>query len=439
MPARLRTLTERVTRPFRVRLGAFTALVVRRNDAVRRWWQEVGKPLAEPVLERIRGFASFATGVGWGVIIVTLAALVLGWAFAWHELTALAWIGCVILAACVGFLVGPIRYGAALDLTRTRVVVGERAIGAITLSNEGRRSSRPVAVELPVGKGVATFHVPRLEPGETHEDLFTIPTQRRCVLPVGPVSAVRGDPIGLLARVVTWSKPVDLYVHPVTVPLASPMSGVLQDLEGVPSRDLASSDVAFHAIREYVPGDDRRHVHWRSSARMGKLMVRQFEETRRSHLAVALSLAEQDYADEDEMELAISAAGSLGLEALRENKQLTVMVQGASLLTKTGKRFLDSLSGLESVAEDRGGLEPLSLRIGAEVPDASLAVLVSGTAVETSNVRRAILNVPQGIAVLALRCEVGARVAVRPLGSATVLTVGDLRDLPRAMRRVMQP
>ena len=39
------------------------------------------------------------------------------------------------------------------------------------------------------------------------------------------------------------------------------------DLEGVPSDQLSMSDLAFHALREYVPGDDLRHVHWRSSAK----------------------------------------------------------------------------------------------------------------------------------------------------------------------------
>ena len=31
------------------------------------------------------------------------------------------------------------------------------------------------------------------------------------------------------------------------------------------------SDLAFHALREYVPGDDLRHVHWRSSAKADTL------------------------------------------------------------------------------------------------------------------------------------------------------------------------
>ena len=48
------------------------------------------------------------------------------------------------------------------------------------------------------------------------------------------------------------------------------------------------SDLAFHALREYQPGDDRRYVHWRSSAKHGRLLVRQFLDTRRSHLAVVV-------------------------------------------------------------------------------------------------------------------------------------------------------
>ena len=36
--------------------------------------------------------------------------------------------------------------------------------------------------------------------------------------------------------------------------------GVISDLDGVPSDHPASSDLAFHALREYVAGDDLRHV-----------------------------------------------------------------------------------------------------------------------------------------------------------------------------------
>ncbi|MEK8225714.1 DUF58 domain-containing protein [Oerskovia sp. M15] len=78
--------------------------------------------------------------------------------------------------------------------------------------------------------------------------------------------------------------------------------------------------MSFHALRDYVPGDDRRHIHWKTTARTGQLMVRQFEETRRSHLAVILSTRSEDYGHADEFELAVSSCGSLGLQAIKEDR-----------------------------------------------------------------------------------------------------------------------
>ena len=91
-----------------------------------------------------------------------------------------------------------------------------------------------------------------------------------------------------------------------------------------------SSDVAFHALREYQPGDERRYIHWKSTAKTGTFMVRQFEETRRSHLVVALTLATGDYASEEEFELAVSVAGSLGVRAIRDGRTVSVVVSDAS-------------------------------------------------------------------------------------------------------------
>lgn len=431
--ARVRGLRERLdssARWTRVR-------VLRHTVGLRRWLRDVAWPLIEPGWTRIHHVGSFATGFGWGVVLATLGLGVLGAILVWHELTALAAIGACLLVLCAGFLFGRTSYSATLDLTRTRVVVGEQAVGAITIGNPSKHTLRPVEVALPVGKGVATFPVPRLAPGDVHEDLFRIPTHRRAVLPVGPIRAVRGDPLGVLARTVTWGRAVDLYVHPQTVSLDGSSAGVLQDLEGLPSKDLSSSDLAFHAIREYVPGDERRHVHWRSTARTGKLMVRQFEETRRSHLAVALSLAAEEYSSEEEFELGISVAGSVGAQALKEDRQLTVLVQGASLPTRTGKMFLDSLSGLDYTPTGRGGLFSVAIEVGAQVPDASVALLVCGTNLTPQQILRATSVIPAGVTIVAVYCEVGAKVALRTIGDASVLTVGDLRDLPRALRRVI--
>ena len=135
-------------------------------------------------------------------------------------------------------------------------------------------------------------------------------------------------------------------MHPRTVRLQGAATGVLRDLEGQPTRDLSSNDVSFHALRGYVPGDDRRYVHWRTSARTGVLMVRQFEETRRTHLAVALAADPAEYATTDEFEVAVSVAASLGAQALREERPVSVCVGGRLLTGTTGRRLLDAFAGV---------------------------------------------------------------------------------------------
>ena len=123
--------------------------------------------------------------------------------------------------------------------------------------------------------------------------------------------SVQVDPIGAVSRQKVLAPATELYIHPRITHVDAAAVGVLRDVEGVTTSNLSSSDVSFHALREYVPGDDRRSIHWRTTARTGKLMVRQFEETMRAHLLVMLSTVAADYETEDDFELAVSVAGSL--------------------------------------------------------------------------------------------------------------------------------
>ena len=153
----------------------------------------------------------------------------------------------------------------------------------------------PILVELPVGLSAARFVLPPLTPGDAHEELFVVPTSRRGVIQVGPATTVQGDPLGLMRRTLTWTERTELFVHPRTVALESLGAGLLRDLEGSTTEDVSMSDLAFHALREYQPGDDRRYIHWRSSAKAGKLLVRQFLDTRRSHVTVIVDPDPEQY------------------------------------------------------------------------------------------------------------------------------------------------
>jgi uncharacterized protein (DUF58 family) len=114
--------------------------------------------------------------------------------------------------------------------------------------------------------------------------------------------------------------------------------GVLRDLEGRTTNDTSLSDLAFQALREYVPGDDQRHIHWGATATRSSLsgstslMVRQFLDTRRTHAGIILDASRGAYADDGEFEVAVQVAASLAQRAVRDKVDLS-QASGSLVLT----------------------------------------------------------------------------------------------------------
>ena len=292
---------------------------------------------------------------------------------------------------------------------RNRVVVGDKAPGEVH-----RREPDPPAPSRCARRGAGRSRARRVRRrrrcarGDSHSDVFLVPTSRRGIIPIGPVRTVRADPIGLLRREVVWAESLDLFVHPRTIAIPSMSTGFVRDLEGAPTRDLTASDVAFHALREYVPGDERRNIHWKSTAKTGSYMVRQFEETRRSHLLVALSLVDVRLRDARRSSSSRSARpASLGVRAIRDSRTRLGRRErrsrptspsarctrcGASARVNRG-RLLDDLSGVET-AQSALRIPELA-RIAAEgAAGISIAFLVCGSAVTPAQLRAASAALP---------------------------------------------
>ena len=212
----------------------------------------------------------------------------------------------------------------------------------------GRRIALPGRIDLPVGEGLVEFGVPLLRPGHTVAQPLDIPALPRGIVTVGPATTVRSDPIGLLRREHAFDDVHQLYVHPRTTALPSTSAGLIRDLEGSPTRRLVDSDMSFHAIREYTAGDSRRQIHWKSTAKTGRLMVRQYEESRRSRMAIVLAVAEAEYADADEFELAVACAASLGLRAVRDARDVIIVT--GSEIPRVVRGRLRAISNLPAAA-----------------------------------------------------------------------------------------
>ncbi|NYF10372.1 uncharacterized protein (DUF58 family) [Leifsonia sp. AK011] len=402
------------------------------------------------ILARVLGrVAAVVTPLGWFIIVAIPLTLGAGYGFGILELVVIGWALLALLAVAVIYLVGRSSMSVGLDVPRSRVVVGERAIGQILVSNSTRRRAFGITVEVPVGAGLAELALPGLPARGEQVREFEIPSTRRGIVPVGPVRTVRADPIGLVRREVVWADVAELYVHPRTIGIPSMSTGLIRDLEGNPTRDLATNDVSFHALREYVPGDERRYIHWKSSARTGTLMVRQFEETRRSHLVIALSLASSDYGSEDEFELAVSVAGSLGTRAIRDARTLTVVTSEVtpqfakrklyavrSLSTLSRSRLLDDLAVVET-SESALAMTDVARVTGEQSAGVSVAFLVCGSGVTAQELRAASTKFPIGVEVVAVVCDPETQPGLRRVAGLSVLTIGFLEDLQKALSRTV--
>lgn len=390
------------------------------------------------------------TPAGWLALSLATVVLALGWVFGWVEALVAGFASLALLIMSIPFLFGARGYDVSVHLPHERVVAGDPLDGQIVIRNVGARTTLPGRLDLPVGSGLVELGVPLLRPGHEVAQPVTIPAMRRGVITVGPPTAVRTDPVGLLRREHEWDERHEIYVHPRTAAVPGTSAGMIRDLEGNPSRRIVDADISFHAIREYVPGDARRQIHWKSTAKTGQLMVRQFEETRRSKLAVILSLAEDEYASDDEFELAVSTAASLGVQAVRDGRDIDV-VTGADiprvvrgrmrsievLQAGTPRGLLDGFSRLDAL-ESTMPL-PEVCRLTVEASDTlSLAFIVCGSQTTPRRLRHAALAFSSATAVIAVVCDERAHPRTQPLGALTVMTVGLLDDLPGLMLRGTQ-
>ena len=341
-----------------------------------------------------------------------------------------------LVALSLLWSLGRAGHAVTLRLANTRVTVGEKALGALTVTNPTSRRLRATMVELCVGAGANSFLCPPLGRGESHEEVFAIATTRRGIVAVGPASTIRGDSLGLVRRVQTWSDATELYIHPRTVAMNASTVGFIRDIEGATTQDLSSVDVSFHALREYVPGDDRRAIHWRSTARIGTLMVRQFEETRRSHLLIVLDLDTDAWASDDEFEIGVSAAASMARAALVDAKEVSVHTQAGHLKTPTPMHAMDSLSGVERVLGAER-ISALTQRAGTEAAQASTAVVISGSRTHLADLHAALTRLPLDMVITGVRIDMDSDFELRTLGNTPVVVAPTLDDFAIGMWKAL--
>jgi len=385
------------------------------------------------LLATVRPYLSVVTRLGWGFVVgaavLWLAGTVLGWAE-----PRIAAVGMLVLVGLAALLtVGGTNLRLRVWLMPPRVQAGATSQATLTAVNRGRQTA-PATIELPVGETVATFAVPSLRPAEQYRAFFDVPTTRRGVITVGPVTTVRGDPFGLARREVSRAEPVELFVHPRVIPLPSVDAGLVRDLEGRPTSDTSSSDLDFHTLRGYQPGDEQRHIHWRSSARATAargtttLLVKSYTDTRRSHLGVVVDARPTSYHDDDAFEAGVVAAASVAVRALRDDMDVTVVAGDHAVDRSDIPRTLDGFARVQPTSTD---LPALAAHLVTLAPATSIVLLVTGSENPFTDLRRSTAQFGPQVRVLALRIRPGQPSSMASAYGLTVLSMADLADLSR--------
>lgn len=374
--------------------------------------------------------------LGWLLTGMGAVFLALGAWLGWHEFLGASLFMLVLVVGALLFTVGRSSYQVHLELAQTRIKVGQRAFGQIEITNVGRANLLPARIELPVGRSRAEFSLPGLSSKQVHEEIFTIPSKRRAVIAVGPVSSVRSDPLGIARRELVWTDSQELFVHPEIIQLGPKTAGYIRDLEGQTRNTVTDNDMDFHALREYVPGDDRRQIHWKSSARNQSLMVRQFEDTRRTFTALALENSTGAWNSPAEYELGVSIVASLGIQVLREGMELAVFSGTQPLRVLTPRALLDDTCRLT--------LEPVGAQyvsgpqtITQKCPEASLAIVVTGSVTSRAVLRSMSRVLSPNLRTLFISCVPGQKVHAQRVGQITLASVGSLNDLPQLLRKAV--
>src|SRR5690606_11081626 len=155
----------------------------------------------------------------------------------------------------------------------------------LTLDNHGRWLPALVDGVDPIGCGSVPVAPVWLPPGGQVERDHQVPTGRRRVLRVGPLRlrrygvawlAVRGEPAG---------GEVGVRVLPRVLPVRTLPPGIRRGHDTADER-FSHGGTDLVGLREYLPGDDLRRLHWSSTARTGTLMVREDADPSQARLTV---------------------------------------------------------------------------------------------------------------------------------------------------------
>lgn len=228
----------------------------------------------------------------------------------------------VVLPLLTAAWLGRSRYRLALVRTVSPqlVAAGQPARVELSLTNEGRTPTGSLLLEdrIPYVLGTRPrFVLEGVGHGWHRRVTYQVRSDVRGVFQVGPMTVRVSDPFGLVEIGRAFRTTAQLTVTPQTVSLPGiPLGGAWTGSGDNRPRAFAVGSAEDVTVREYRRGDDLRRVHWRSSARVGELMVRREEQPWQSRATLFLDnrlVAHRGQGMASSLEAAVSATASIAV------------------------------------------------------------------------------------------------------------------------------
>jgi uncharacterized protein (DUF58 family) len=223
------------------------------------------------------------TREGWiyigGIFLVSLAALNTG-----NNLLFLVLASLIAVILMSGILSSVTLSGVEMRLELPEhIFAGQQVRAAVELHNEkitlpsfSLRVEAVTSKESPAAALLETpVYFPYLAKQERVHQSVPMTFLRRGVYRQDAFRIVTRFPFGFLQKAHRLSLKTEALVYPSVEPTQEFLE-ILPGLEGALESPSKGRGQDLHALRDYVPTDSARHVHWKASARLGTLMVREF-------------------------------------------------------------------------------------------------------------------------------------------------------------------
>lgn len=260
-----------------------------------------------------------------------------------------------LLYVVAGLMIGPLVINGVIAALVPRGVVvkrylpealeaGDELIAHLSLANPRQRLAAWLVVvtdtlerhraPLRQRRVTASAWFPHVPAGATRHTTYRGRLIERGRYRFGPLRLSCRFPLGLLRRTVTIDAPDYLVVYPRLATLTEKARALWrQTARGERSaRRRGRGEAEFHGLRDWQRGDSRRWIHWRSSARRGEIVVREFEHQEHHDLAILLDLAATGNITRRQIEIterAVSIAATFAAQACVEPAARVVLAIAA--------------------------------------------------------------------------------------------------------------